>query len=272
MIILGVDAAWSERNPSGLALLQWEPGEKPSIIAIARSYDEFLNYTLGRDIDWKMCVRGSKPDFRIILEKIYSLTSEKPRVIALDLPLSPYPIIGRRACDNKVSSLYGKMGAAVHSPSADNTAVSGMVYEQLTVAGYDLLLEANQRCFRSGAFMEVYPHIAIIKMLGLDYRLAYKVQKRSSYWKNYTSEERLENVFNSLELLRDGLNNNIEGVQDIIPPIREIVQKVGSSISLIKSYEDMIDAIVCAWMGYKYVIGTATGYGDDHGVIWGPMS
>lgn len=97
------------------------------------------------------------------------------------------------------------------------------------------------------------------------------MQKRSSYWKNATSEERLENVFNSLELLRDGLNKNIEGVQDIIPPIREIVQKVGSSISLIKSYEDMIDAIVCAWMGYKYVIGTATGYGDDHGVIWGPM-
>jgi len=271
MLILGVDAAWSENNPSGLALIHLEPGKKPSLIAVARSYEEFLSLRRNQQINWESTSKGAKPDFRLILEKATSLGNEQVKVLALDLPLSPAPITMRRTCDSQVSQAYGKMGAAVHSPSAKYPGpISSLVFEQLSDVGYELLLNTSQTCSQKGLFMEVYPHIAIIEMLGLDYRLPYKVQKRSSYWKHATPQERLTSVFESLALLRTGLEKHVNGMDELIPPVYDVVEKSGGLIRVIKSYEDVLDAATCAWMGYKYVIDEVVGYGADDGMIWGP--
>ena len=38
----------------------------------------------------------------------------------------------------------------------------------------------------------------------------------------------------------------------------------------LKSYEDALDALVCAWVGTEYLAGRATAYGDCDAAIWVP--
>jgi predicted RNase H-like nuclease len=41
-------------------------------------------------------------------------------------------------------------------------------------------------------------------------------------------------------------------------------------VSGLKRYEDSLDALVCAWVGAKYLAGEAKPYGDDTAAIWVP--
>jgi predicted RNase H-like nuclease len=254
-------------NPSGLALVKWRSGDRPKIVAVARSYEEFLALDETKRIDWNGPTRGSKPDYRLITEKAKALGKDQVRIISLDIPLSPQPITSRRRCDTEVSSRFGRMGAAVHSPSEKCPGpIADLIYSQLVGSGYELLLNDSRRSEEMRGFMEVYPHIAIIRMLDLDYRLPYKVQKRTSYWKNATSNVRLKNIIASLESIKSKLDQHIGGVADFLPAL----DQSRSPVTKIKGYEDVLDAIVCAWMGYKYLTGEANAYGDETGVIWGP--
>jgi hypothetical protein len=38
----------------------------------------------------------------------------------------------------------------------------------------------------------------------------------------------------------------------------------------LKCYEDSLDALVCAWVGVKYLAGDAVPYGNDIAAIWVP--
>jgi len=272
MLILGVDAAWSAGNPSGVALVEWKAGEKPRLLLAARSYEEYCKAEPGQAIEWNVRVTGSIPVFGRILKKTQQEYQRKIEIIALDLPLSPEPMLARRTCDNLVSSLYGKRGAAVHSPTDEQLSrISGKVFDQLTRRGYDLNLTAPAELPQRGLFMEVYPHIAIIELLQLPYRLPYKVHKRSTYWKNATAPERLRNICGSLEALRLAIAENMAGVTELLPPISEVIDEAGCAVNVLKGYEDTLDAVVCGWMGYKYACGEAVGYGDHKGMIWGPV-
>jgi predicted RNase H-like nuclease len=42
------------------------------------------------------------------------------------------------------------------------------------------------------------------------------------------------------------------------------------SASGLKRYEDALDALVCAWVGAKYLLGEAVAYGDGTAAIWVP--
>jgi hypothetical protein len=37
-----------------------------------------------------------------------------------------------------------------------------------------------------------------------------------------------------------------------------------------KAWEDVIDAIVCCWVGVEWLAGRAKAYGDDDAAIWVP--
>ena len=40
--------------------------------------------------------------------------------------------------------------------------------------------------------------------------------------------------------------------------------------SVMKGIEDEIDAVICAWVGAKYVEGEARAYGDRDAAVWCP--
>ena len=123
--VLGIDAAWTEKEPSGVALLEDSP-QGWRCVAIAPSYDSFLSLAEGVPVAWSMKSRGAVPDVRRLVaaaEKL--LGAEELTVVTVDMPLSSEPIIGRRAADSAISKAYGGRGAAVHSPSAERPGAAG---------------------------------------------------------------------------------------------------------------------------------------------------
>lgn len=58
--VLGVDAAWTSKNPYGVALLKWASDTTPELVKTGRSYDEFCS---GERQDH---LEGSMPNFEFV--------------------------------------------------------------------------------------------------------------------------------------------------------------------------------------------------------------
>lgn len=117
--VLGIDAAWTEKEPSGVALLAGSLGEW-RCVAVAPSYGSFLSLAEGTSVDWTLKVRGAVPDAgRLVAAAHKLLGGDKVSVITVDMPLSTAPIFGRRAADSAVSRAFGNRGCAAHSPNAE---------------------------------------------------------------------------------------------------------------------------------------------------------
>jgi hypothetical protein len=69
--VLGIDAAWTLGEPSGVALLERVESRWRSV-AVAPSYSSFLNLALGKPIDWRARQRGGKPDPGALLDALLS--------------------------------------------------------------------------------------------------------------------------------------------------------------------------------------------------------
>ena len=50
----------------------------------------------------------------------------------------------------------------------------------------------------------------------------------------------------------------------------ELLPEQSYSLAFLKSYEDVLDSLVCALSGWAYTAGRATAYGDEDGAIWVP--
>ena len=115
--ILAIDAAWTARQPSGVALA-CNAGENWRCVGLAPSYIQFEHLAGGDPIDWGSKPKGSRPDLdRLLAVCRRLLDGEQVSLIAMDMPLSLEPITRRRAADDAVSRAYGNKGCAVHSPS-----------------------------------------------------------------------------------------------------------------------------------------------------------
>jgi predicted RNase H-like nuclease len=257
--VLGVDAAWTDREPSGVVLLKCDDLSNNYILRAGRSYEEFSSPGMPC---WDKPVTGSFPDFPRILETCINLGCAVD-VIALDIPLSPDKIVGRRKADNEISRRYGGRGASTHSPTPDRPgALAPSIFSQLTDCEFHWT--GGQLSDRP-TFIEVYPHVAILEFFGYSYRFPYKVQKRSRYWPYLSAAKRRENIVKNLLELRHRLGDKIGNVIDFLPDIdKECPGKT------LKSYEDLIDALICALVGHSFLKGGALPFGDETGVIWVP--
>lgn len=96
--VLGIDAAWTEKEPSGVAL--WaQQGNSWSCLKVAPSYSAFCN-----DFSWEEPVVGGKADVPTIIATCKNLLGHDNLVVAaVDMPLSVLPITQRRAADDLVS-------------------------------------------------------------------------------------------------------------------------------------------------------------------------
>lgn len=266
--ILGIDAAWTAHQPSGVALLCVRNHAKPKLLALGRSYDEFLAGGRLAEIDWRKRVRGGLPPINALLLQCRKLTGAWPQIIALDIPLSPTPLRGRRVCDNAVTSAYVSRGAGTHTPNAQRPGpISACLFHQLCAAGYHWHTHgAAPRVKR--IFLETYPHPAIIELMRLPMRLAYKAARCSQYWPEASPELRRRRLCRNLEALRAALAEEIVGVTSLVPTANA-VHRLGSAARL-KGLEDCLDALVCAWIGYQCWRGHARPYGSKEAAIWLP--
>ncbi len=261
--VLGIDAAWTVKNPSGVALLKWVPNSKPELVRAGRSYDEFCN--IGKP-DWQNSIGESKhnPDFLKTIE----CCLKKVDLVALDMPLSSQEITGRRNADNVISREYGNRKVSTHSPSNDRPGeISTDIFKLLTKNGF------SWACghIKTPAFIEVFPHVAIIELFGYDQRFPYKVQKRAKYWPNDKSEERSRKIICKLNELRNKITSVATGIEQFLP---QLEPTKSYSTKCLKGYEDLLDAILSALVGCNFLEGKAEPKppGDETGVIWVPKN
>jgi predicted RNase H-like nuclease len=222
-------------------------------------------------IDWSTKVHGSEPNIPALLAACKKIAGATPNVIALDIPIGPQFITGRRAADKMVTSAYISRKAGTHSPTAKRPGpISQMLFEQLSACGFKWLhaKATVSRNKNSHVFIEAYPHPAIIELLGLDERLKYKVSKLQQYWPDLAGDKRRAAVAENLARLRTALDKRIAGVADWLPSAKSFIKN--GAMSRLKGYEDALDAIVCAWIGCEFLAGRCVAYGDESSAIWLP--
>lgn len=255
-VILGIDAAWSLTQPSGAAVAVKE-GERWRLLAVEASYSCFIN---GRS---HVKPAGSSPDARDLLSAAADKAGAAVDLVAIDMPLSRFPITGRRPSDNAISTAYGARHCATHSPtSVWPGAISDRLRVAFTDAGYPLLTGE----IRSPGLIEVYPHPALVELAQASRRLPYKSQKMAKYWPAVSPDERRAFLLDQWAQIIRLLDSEIEGVAELMP-----LPSPSTKGAALKAFEDKLDAIVCAWVGICVIEGRATPFGDQDSAIWVPI-
>lgn len=226
--IVGVDLAWStEKNGSGLAFGDLDRD--------GLTVSEVIGGVVG-------------------LDQVQSLILESGpiRGVAIDAPLIIENETGSRPCERALSDVYGSRWAGCHAsnqaryPDASSVRLSTW----LASNGFRHLDQENRWQ------IEVYPHPALIEIFGLEKRLAYK---KGSTAQRRTGQTRLVELLLSLstdkslpmKICMTLANRFSSDYVNALPPGR------------LKENEDMLDAVVCCYIGARFALGiTDQVFGD----------
>jgi predicted RNase H-like nuclease len=252
-VILGIDAAWSVTQPSGVALIAGETAGL-RLLSVASSYTEF---STGPGIS-----RGSEPEAPALLERAAALAGRPVSLVSVDMPLARTPITRRRAADDAVSRAFGAMACGTHTPTPSRPGpLAARIKDGFAAAGYPLAT----RTATAPALIEVYPHPALVRLTAARYRLPYKIARARAYWPDVGPMERRPRVLDQWRSIIAALERQILDVATtLVLPDGDV-----PAIAL-KAFEDRLDAVVCAWVGACVLLGEARPYGDEDAAIWIP--
>jgi predicted RNase H-like nuclease len=255
--VLGIDAARTVKAPSGVAAAV-ETASGWRLAAVEASYEQFIARADGVEPGGER-PHGSKASAAGLLDAARRICGARVDLVAVDMPMARHPIVGRRPCDEAISKCYGARGAATHSSSAERP---GKISDPLR-AGFEA--SGCPLCTSPPAIglIEVYPHAALIEFLEAGYRLEYKVGKIATYWRDDPPEARHRELRKVWARIVEGLERRIEGVKAALrPPAPEIRGW------RLKTYEDRLDAVVCAAVAIACLKGEARPFGDEDAAIW----
>lgn len=265
-LVLGIDAAWTATNPSGVALVAahqhgWE------CLGLAPSYSQFEGLSKGIPVDWNAKPEGGIPQFTSLLTAAHRLADDRPvTLICIDMPLSQSPIIGRRVADRNISQEFGRYGCATHSPSATRPGkLADRIRQECEELGFKLATVGSDKD-KTPALIEVYPHPALLTLMRANYRLPYKVSRTRRYWPDSDPHERKQKLLNAFVQIREGIASCIHGISLPLP------EEIPISLESLKRYEDALDALICAWVGTRFLEGRCLAYGDAEAAVWVPNS
>ncbi|MEZ0000952.1 DUF429 domain-containing protein [Sinorhizobium fredii] len=258
--VLGIDAAWTEKEPSGVALVA-NDGSGWHLRAVAASYSAFIEFAEpARSFAHRP--RGSFPDAAALLGASHSLSGFGVDVVAVDIPLSKEPILARRVSDNAVSTAYGARKCGTHSPNPHRPGpISDAIRLGFESVGYPLQTTG----IISSGLIEVYPHPALVELAEVSERLPYKHSKVRNYWPKASPAERRTKLVEVWEYIISLLETKIAGVAALLP-----MPALGARGYEMKAIEDGLDAVICAWVGICALEGNILPYGDEGSAIWIP--
>ena len=259
--MLGIDAAWTATRPSGVALAVRQAG-RWTLRAVAPSYAHFLALAHGEALD--RVPTGAVPDVAALLDAAQRLAGGPVGLVAIDMPLALTPIVARRPSDNAIARAFGAWHCATHSPSAERPgALSDALREGFAAAGYPL----RTGDARAGGLIEVYPHPALVRLAGGTRRLPYKAGNSAKYWPGESLAVRRGLLHAEWRRIAALLATRFDGLADRLPPLADHPTGIAA-----KAHEDMLDAIVCAWVGVTALEGAADAFGDEDSAIWVPWA
>jgi predicted RNase H-like nuclease len=261
-IILGIDAAWTERGSSGVALLSSHLGVR-NVLSVAPSYETFMATAAQLGPISRHKPKSGAPKVSDLLEAAKLIANASVDVVAIDMPISKKPILGRRAADDAISEAFGAAWAGTHSPTKDRPGRLGrFLTEGFNLAGFSI---ATADSWSQPSLVEVYPLAALVRLMRKQTRPGYKASKTLTYWPGRAISDRLELLLNSWHEIVVALQWEV-GHLGFEPP------KSFASFASLKPYEDMLDAIICCWIGACFFEGTAERFGDSDAAIWIPRA
>lgn len=231
------------------------------LIAAEPSYQHFIALCSPSILSQKRPT-GSPPDVAALLAAAAVLCGQAIDLVAVDMPLARSAILGRRFSDNEVSRAYGSRKCGTYTPSVLRPGpLSDALTADFAKAGYPLCTET----IAPPGLIEVYPHPALVELTGAAERLPYKASKVGTYWPSVGRAERRTRLYQQWREIVIALEGEIGGVTVALPELA-----LDASIVDVKAYEDMLDAIICAWVGVCALEGRAVPYGNDDAAIWIP--
>jgi predicted RNase H-like nuclease len=267
LAVLGVDAAWTAGRPSGVALLR-RAHQGWRYVALAPGYESFIALARGETVDWRAPAQGSAPDVCRLLDAARRMLAGRAvDVVTIDMPVAGARITGRRRCDDAISQAFGRAKCGTHSPTRERPGQYGHALTQaFERAGYSVAT-ARTVVGTAGRLVEVYPHPALLRLLGVERRLPYKVARAMRYteWNGLDRAARIARLLGNWRAVRAALSRRVEGLTIPLPQATAV-----KSLATLKRFEDALDAAVCAWVGAMYAEGRAEAYGDDRSAIWIP--
>ena len=265
--ILAVDAAWTDTEPSGVALVQstihgW------SCLGLAPSYLQFDALARGTPVNWLTKPAANAPNVNNLLASATLLLNGAPvDVVTIDMPVAMSPIVSRRAADVAISKSFGGRGCSTHTPSATRPgAISNRLRLAFQNAGYPLATAATPPG-NQPALVEVYPHPALLALLKASYRVPYKVARSARYLPKVSVAQQKVNLSTEWANILRSICGVVSG---LTLPLPTTGNAPSLSKAYMKRYEDTIDALVCAWVGIQYVSRRCQAYGDASAAIWTP--
>lgn len=115
--------------------------------------------------------------------------------------------------------------------------------------------------------VEDYPHSALIELAAEERRLPYKASKIAKYWPHDLPVARRGRLIDTWRQIVAMLDARIAGVSDMLA-----LPAMDSKGFEMKAFEDILDAVVCAWVNVCAMEGAATPYGEETSAIWIPRS
>lgn len=264
--ILAIDAAWTPKEPSGVTLLDQQNNRVWQCLALAPSYAAFINLSNGEPVNWHAKPTAGSPNPTALLNAAQRLLNGKTvSLVTVDMPLSTLPITGRRTADNAVSKAFGNVGCGTHSPQPNRPGNIGLMLSNGFVATGYPLATATTQVSTYPCLVEVYPHPALLTLTNAPFRLRYKVSKSRRYWPKISIQKRIVNLLNAYQGILEALRMYIEHIPLDLPMPQQV-----NNLAHLKRYEDALDALVCGWVGVKYLAGQIRCYGDSTAAIWTP--
>lgn len=217
---IGIDLAWSGRNPSGLALLD-------------------LEHASGRLRFVEACCLQTDEEIIAWIEERRRRTT----VLAIDAPLiAPNPAGTGRPCDRKITSVFGRYHAGTYPANAPKCARPIGLRRKLQRLGFnpDPRLVPRRAGRRQ---IEVYPHPAQVVLFGLERILKYKKGKLAARRRGL--RRLTEHIRADLRRQRPRLVSNARLRRLLAPD--SILR--GNAL---KAWEDKLDALFCGYLAAYY--------------------
>ncbi len=240
MRFIGLDLAWSPRNPSGGVVLAWDG---------KRAWPLAWSSALGDDED--------------VVAFVLEGADREGALVAVDAPLVVPNDWGTRGCDRELSAAYRRPEAGAYPA---NRARLGPV-----VRGEALLQKLQAHGFTHGPrvergsagrqVVEVYPHPTAVELFRLPRTLKYKARPGRTLEFRWGQLERLKELLSTLSRRTPPLD---------AAPLLDGLRIHGERGRRLKAAEDFLDALLCAYTalhlwtwgeeGYRAFGDRETGY------------
>jgi predicted RNase H-like nuclease len=266
-LILGIDAAWTATEPSGVALVS-NAGGPWRCLAVAPSYNSFVALAARNAVDWTVRPLASAPDPKQLLTAAQTLAGAKVDLVTVDMPVATVPFEKRRQADEVVSTEFGARHCGTHSPTKERPGAQGAAFTAAFAAlGYAVATTATA-VQSYPRLLEVYPHPALLTLMNADKRVPYKQSKSKTYWDKADKTQRIANLLQEYQKIEAKLHEAIGPFELPLPTLHASAEL---KLATLKRYEDAIDALICCWVGTLYAEGKARPLGDDTAAIWCPL-